>query len=172
MSHAGRSVSRRAFVLGVMGVAAGAVAGASGCAGAAADPAWSVEKDDDLPILCMEVAGGAVVASPADGWAKMDGFVQLQLGGGSIPGASIKSATTEDSGSAVRVTLDSTGVFTQDLVWTEWRLTPPAGVDLAGVGEVRVDYGDGNPVTLEELLPNDSADSAADAAPADARPVV
>lgn len=120
--------------------------------GAGRQAKWGFERDDDLPLLCMEVSGGAVVAATGDGWAPNGDFVQLHLGGGSIPGTQVKSVTSETAGTRLTVVLESGGVSTLDLVWTEWRLTPPAGVDVASVSSLFLDYGDGNAVELDQLL--------------------
>lgn len=60
--------------------------------------------------------------------------------------------TSETDGTRLTVVLESGGVSTLDLVWTEWRLTPPAGVDVASVSSLFLDYGDGNAVELDRLL--------------------
>lgn len=135
-------------------MAAAALAGCSAGSGAKAEPAakWGFERDDDLPLLCMEVSGGAVVAATGDGWAPNGDFVQLHLGGGSIPGTQVKSVTSETDGTRLTVVLESGDVSTLDLVWTEWRLTPPAGVDVASVSSLFLDYGDGNAIELDQLL--------------------
>lgn len=165
-------VTRREFLVGCAGVATLVVTGCSAGSGTKNDIAakWDFERDDDLGILGMEVAGGNVVAATGDGWAACDGFIQLQLGGGSIPGTQIKSVTSERDGSRLTVALESEGVSTRDLVWSEWRLTPPAGVDVSSVGELSVDYGDGKPVTLDKLLTWDDADAVG--ADPNGRPVV
>ena len=77
-----------------------------------------------------------MVAVSGDGWAPNGVFVQLHLGGGSIPGTQVKSVTSETDGTRLTVVLESGGVSTLDLVWTEWRLTPPAGVAVASVGSL------------------------------------
>ena len=165
-------VSRREFLAGCAAAAAILATGCSAGGATKNDIAakWSFERDDDLNILCMEVAGGSVVAATGDGWAPCDGFIQLQLGGGSIPGTQIKGVTSEKDGARLTVTLESEGVSTRDLVWSEWRLTPPAGIDVTSVSELSVDYGDGKAVTLDRLLTWDDTD-AADADP-NGRPVV
>ena len=65
-----KCVSRRDFLAGAA-MAAAALAGCSAGSGAKAEPAakWGFERDDDLPLLCMEVSGGSVVAATGDGWA-------------------------------------------------------------------------------------------------------
>ncbi len=50
-------------------------------------------KKTDLPALCMEVSGGAIVAMPGNGWKPQDEWIQLQLSGGSIPGKEIEAIT-------------------------------------------------------------------------------
>ena len=114
-----KCVSRRDFLAGAA-MAAAALAGCSAGSGAKAEPAakWGFERDDDLPLLCMEVSGGSVVAATGDGWAPNGDFVQLHLGGGSIPGTQVKSVTSETDGARLTVVLESGGVSTLDLVWT------------------------------------------------------
>ena len=74
-----KCVSRRDFLAGAA-MAASALAGCSAGSGAKAEPAakWGFERDDDLPLLCMEVSGGSVVAATGDGWAPNGDFIQLQ----------------------------------------------------------------------------------------------
>lgn len=154
-----KCVSRREFLAGAV-VAAAVLAGCSANDGTKNEPAvkWDFERDDDLPLLCMEVSGGSVVAAMGDGWAPNGDFVQLHLGGGSIPGTQVKSVTSETDGARLTVVLESGGVSTLDLVWTEWRLTPPVGVDVASVGSLCLDYGDGNAIELDRLLVPDGDD--------------
>lgn len=106
-----KCVSRRDFLAGAA-MAAAALAGCSAGSGAKAEPAakWGFERDDDLPLLCMEVSGGSVVAATGDGWAPNGDFVQLHLGGGSIPGTQVKSVTSETDGARLTVVLESVGV--------------------------------------------------------------
>ncbi len=155
-----KCVSRREFLAGAV-VAAAVLAGCSANGGTKNEPAvkWGFEQDDDLPLLCMEVSGGSVVAATGDGWAPNGDFVQLHLGGGSIPGTQVKSVTSETDGTHLTVVLESGGVSTLDLVWTEWRLTPPAGVDVASVDSLSLDYGDGNAIELDRLLVSDGDDA-------------
>ncbi len=77
-------------------------------------------QDDALSPLTMIVAGGNEVAMTGSGWAQRDGWIQLQLSGGSVPGQSIESVTQE--GSTVYVTLKKQGMTTMDLFLTEWRI--------------------------------------------------
>lgn len=110
----------------------------------AASP-WTATQDDDLNVLSMQVAGGAVVAMPGDGWAARDGFIQLQLSGGSIPGQTIDSVTQD--GEKLAVTLKSGDEPTSlDLVLTEFRLE---GGDVASVKAVSVTYANGETADLE-----------------------
>ena len=110
-----KCVSRRDFLAGAA-MAAAALAGCSAGSGAKAELAakWGFERDDDLPLLCMEVSGGSVVAATGDGWAPNGDFVQLHLGGGSIPGTQVKSVTSETDGTRLTVVLESGGVSTLD----------------------------------------------------------
>lgn len=128
----------------VTAVAATAALGTAGCdaagSGAAQTETWTAEQDDSLEVLTMEVSGGAVVAMTGNGWAQRDGFIQLQLSGGSIPGQAIESVTRE--GGALTVKLEETDEpTTLDLVLTEFRLT---GGNVEAVESVTVDYGHGS----------------------------
>ena len=143
-------MTRRSFV----GAATFAGLGIAGCgARTSADSndaaaTWVVTEDDGLDCLTMEGSGGAVVAMTGDGWAPRDGFIQLQLGGGSIPRQEIESATSDGSALTVRLKTDD-GPSTLDLVLTEYRLEPPEGFSLDRIESVAVDYGDGKPQELE-----------------------
>ena len=143
-------MTRRSFV----GAATFAGLGLAGCgARTSADSndaaaTWVVTEDDGLDCLTMEVSGGAVVAMTGDGWAPRNGFIQLQLGVGSIPGQEIESATSDGSALTVRLKTDD-GPSTLDLVLTEYRLEPPEGFSLDRIESVAVDYGDGKPQELE-----------------------
>ena len=80
-----------------MTAACGAVAAtALGCSASNdAKATWTWTQDDDLPVLCMQVSGGAIVAMPGSGWKPQDGWIQVQLSGGSIPGKEIESIIQE-----------------------------------------------------------------------------
>lgn len=107
---------------------------------------WTSTQDDSLDVLSMQVAGGNVVAMTGDGWAGRDGYVQLQLSGGSIPGQTIESVTQE--GGDLTVTLKSEGdEVSLDLLLTEYRLE---GGDPSSVERVLVDYGTGEAVEVQE----------------------
>lgn len=107
-----------------------------------ASPSWSATQDDSLDCLTMQVAGGNVVAMTGDGWTPRDGFVQLQLSGGSIPGQSIEAVWRD--GAVLNVRLGSGDKpSTLDLMLTEYRLeSSQAEVD--AVESVKVDYGNGD----------------------------
>lgn len=144
-----RSAAAGAFAaLAVAGCSRGGSAGA-----AAADAAWSAEQDDSLPILTTQVSGGNVVAMPGSAWYPMpeDGYIQLQLGGGSIPGVEIDSVTRD--GKKLLVALKThDGPQTMDLVLTEFRLEPqgPAAGTPEDIDSVTVDYGNEDVRTLEK----------------------
>lgn len=159
MAAAKKCVSRREFLAVVAATAA--LAGCSAADDTKNDIGveWDFEQDDSLSLLCMEVSGGAVVAATGDGWASNGNFVQLHLGGGSIPGTQVKSVTSEKDGARLTVVLESAGISTRDLVWTEWRLTPPTGVDAASVTSLFLDYGDGKAVELDQLLVADGEEA-------------
>ncbi len=148
MSH---TASRRSFL-----AAAAMLSASIGLAACASDsgrdtgadqdtgtsPSWSATQDDSLDCLTMQVAGGNVVAMTGDGWTPRDGFVQLQLSGGSIPGQSIEAVWRD--GAVLNVRLGSGDEpSTLDLMLTEYRLeSSQAEVD--AVESVKVDYGNGD----------------------------
>lgn len=147
-------MTRRLFI----GTAASAASllcatGLAGCNGSSSDgassnteaPAWTSTQDDTLDVLCMQVSGGAVVAMPGDGWAPRDGFVQLQLSGGSIPGQEIESVTCDGKKLTVKLKAGD-GASTLDLMLTEYRLE---GGDAASIEGVTVDYGNGEKSELD-----------------------
>ena len=88
--------------------------------------AWEFEADDSLPIMTVKVAGGNTVAAPGDYWYSRDGFVQLQLSGGSIPGEEIERVTYDAALKTLTVKLKNQGDVptTMDIALTEWRLEP------------------------------------------------
>ena len=77
-------MTRRAFVTTACTAVAATALGCSASDDAKAT--WTWTQDDDLPVLCMQVSGGAIVAMPGSGWKPQDGWIQVQLSGGSIPG--------------------------------------------------------------------------------------
>lgn len=110
------------------------------------DSSWSSTQDGSLDVLTMQVSGGNVVAMTGDGWAARDGYIQLQLSGGSIPGQTIGSVTQKDGD--LTVTLKSEGDESSlDLLLTEYRLE---GGDTSSVERVLVDYGTGEAVEIQE----------------------
>ena len=139
------AMSRRPFIvsaaaaLGALGLA-----GCSDTSGSSAAETWTATQDDSLAVLTMQVAGGNVVAMTGDGWAHRDGYVQLQLSGGTIPGQTVKSVTRD--GKKLTVVLESSGeAASLNLMLTEYRLE---GGDASAVEGVSVDYGTG---TVEDL---------------------
>lgn len=108
--------------------------------------AWEFEADDSLPIMTVKVAGGNTVAAPGDYWYPCDGFVQLQLSGGSIPGEEIERVTFDASLKTLSVELKDKGDVptTMDIALTEWRLEPPSGVKVSEVEHVKITYQDGS----------------------------
>ncbi len=143
------SMTRRQFVATAAGVAATLLATA-GCKGeqrSGGTPLWSATQDDSLPPLTFEASPGNDVALPGEGWAARDGYIQLQLAGGSIPGQKIKSVAETDG--ALTVTLETgDGPSTMDLALTEWRLEVREG-SVDGVGRVIVDHGGADVRELE-----------------------
>ena len=129
-----KSITRREFIAAASAAALAAALPACAKQAGSATP-WTFSQDDDLPVLCMEVSGGAVVAMPGDGWKQQDGWIQLQLSGGSIPEKKIEAVRQE--GDALIVALEATegDVETMDLLLTEHRLE---GGD-AGVARVVVE---------------------------------
>lgn len=147
------NLTRRTFIASAAAVvAAGAGLGLAACQTPSATEgtaAWTATPDDSLECLTVQVSGGNIVAMPGDGWAPRDGFIQLQLSGGSIPGEEIESAVSD--GGALAVKLKSgDGPSTLDLVLTEFRLEPPEGISVEKIESVTVDYGDGEPQELQK----------------------
>ncbi len=141
------NLSRRSFFgglvafAGVLGLAACGSGNGSGDAESLSE-SWSAEQDDTLACLTMQVSGGNVVAMPGDGWAPRDGYIQLQLGGSSIPGQEIEAVFREQAVLTVKLK-SSDQASTLDLVLTEYRLvSEQANID--AVESVRVDYGNGD----------------------------
>ncbi len=102
--------------------------------------AWSATQDDSLNVLSMQVSGGNVVAMTGDGWAVRDGYVQLQLSGGSIPGQTIESVIQDGSDLTVTLKSEGDGAASLDLLLTEYRLE---GGDVSSIERVLIDYGTG-----------------------------
>ena len=129
-----KHMTRRTFVA----VACGAVAAtALGCTTrGATDSTWDWEEDNDLPVLCMEVSGGAIVAMPGNGWKPQDEWIQLQLSGGSIPGKEVESIIQEGATLIVRLKKPESDMETMDLCLTEYRV---AGGDVSSVESVVVE---------------------------------
>lgn len=146
------NLTRRTFVAGAAAVvAAGAGLGLAACQTPSATEstaAWTATPDDSLECLTVQVSGGNVVAMPGDGWAPRDGFIQLQLSGGSIPGEEIESAVSDGGVLAIKLK-SGDGPSTLDLVLTEFRLVPPEGTSVEKIESVTVDYGDGEPQELQ-----------------------
>lgn len=149
------NLTRRTFVASAAAVvAAGAGLGLAACQTPSAPKgaaAWTATPDDSLECLTMQVSGGNVVAMPGDGWAPRDGFIQLQLSGGSIPGEELESAVSDGGVLAVKLK-SGDGPSTLDLVLTEFRLVPPEGVSVEKIESVTVDYGDGEPQELQKAF--------------------
>ena len=122
---------------GIVTTACTAVAAtALGCS--ASDDAkatWTWTQDDDLPVLCMQVSGGAIVAMPGCGWKPQDGWIQVQLSGGSIPGKEIKSIIQEGSTLVVQLKKPASDIETMDLRLTEYRVE---GGDVSSIESVDI----------------------------------
>lgn len=137
-----KRMTRRTFVAAACGAVAAAACGPVtatmfGCSRQdASAAAWTWEEDADLPVLCMEVSGGAVVAMPGNGWKPQDGWIQLQLSGGSIPGKEIEAIAQEGSTLVVRLKKPDSDMETMDLCLTEYRV---AGGDVSSVESVVVE---------------------------------
>lgn len=137
-----KHMTRRTFVAAACGAVAAATCGPVtammlGCAKQNADDsAWTWEEDADLPVLCMEVSGGAIVAMPGNGWKPQDEWIQLQLSGGSIPGKEIEAITQEGSTLVVRLKKPKSDMETMDLCLTEYRV---AGGDVSSVESLVVE---------------------------------
>lgn len=143
-----RNLTRRSFIsaAALATSALGATACASGQAQSSQSESWSAAQDDSLTCLTMQVSGGNVVAMPGDGWAPRDGYIQLQLGGGSVPGQEIEAMWREGSTLTVKLKSDDQP-STLDLVLTEYRLeSDQANID--AVQTVKLDDGNGS---IQEL---------------------
>lgn len=149
------NLTRRTFIASAAAVVgAGAGLGLAACktpSAAKGTAAWTATPDDSLECLTVQVSGGNVVAMPGDGWAPRDGFIQLQLSGGSIPGEEIESAVSDGGVLAVKLK-SGDGPSTLDLVLTEFRLVPPEGISVEKIESVTVDYGDGEPQELQKAF--------------------
>ena len=144
------TLSRREF-LGTFGVVLVCGAGASltGCGSSGSSPSettWTATQDDSLNVLTMQVAGGNVVAMTGAGWAPREGWIQLQLGGGSIPGQEIESVAESDGVLTVKLA-EKGDVQSMDMLLTEWRLE---GGDASSITGVTVDYGSGDVQELDK----------------------
>lgn len=106
-------MTRRAFVTTACTAVAATALGCSASDDAKAT--WTWTQDDDLPVLCMQVSGGAIVAMPGSGWKPQDGWIQVQLSGGSIPGKEIKSIIQEGSTLVVQLKKPASDIETMDL---------------------------------------------------------
>lgn len=94
---------------------------------------WEIVKDDSLPCLTTQVAGGNVVAMPGDGWIARDGYIQVQLSGSSTDTRKVSLGV---EGSTLVVYLWGSGeATTLDLVSTEYRA---AGGDASSINKVIV----------------------------------
>lgn len=137
-----KHMTRRTFVAAACGAVAAAACGPVtatmlGCAKQNADDsAWTWEEDADLPVLCMEISGGAIVAMPGNGWKPQGEWIQLQLSGGSIPGKEIEAITQEGSTLVVRLKKPKSDMETMDLCLAEYRV---AGGDVSSVESVVVE---------------------------------
>ena len=94
---------------------------------------WEIAKDDSLPCLTTQVAGGSAVAMPGDGWIARDGYIQVQLSGSSTD--TRKVSVGMEGGTLILYLWGSGDATTLDLVSTEYRV---AGGDVSAVDEVVV----------------------------------
>ncbi len=141
------NLSRRTFIGSLAGFASAlslAACGSSDESNSTESPSesWSVEQDDELACLTVQVSGGNVVAMPGDGWAPREGYIQLQLSGSSIPGQEIEAVYRERAVLTVKLK-ESDQASTLDLLLTEYRLVSDQ-VNIDAVGTVKVDYGNGD----------------------------
>ena len=141
------NLSRRSFIGSLAGFASAlglAACGSSDESNGTESPSesWSVEQDDELACLTVQVSGGNVVAMPGDGWAPREGYIQLQLSGSSIPGQEIEAVYRERAVLTVKLK-ESDQASTLDLLLTEYRLVSDQ-VNIDAVGTVKVDYGNGD----------------------------
>lgn len=92
---------------------------------------WEIAKDDSLPCLTTQVAGGSVVAMPGDGWIARDGYIQVQLSGSSTD--TRKVSVGVEGGTLVLNLRGSGDATTLDLVCSEYRV---AGGDVPSINKV------------------------------------
>lgn len=128
-----KHMTRRAFVTTACTAVAATALGCSASDDAKA--AWTWTQDDDLPVLCMQVSGGAIVAMPGSGWKPQDDWIQVQLSGGSIPGKEIESITQEGSTLVVKLKKPTSEIETMDLRLTEYRVE---GGDVSSIESVDI----------------------------------
>ena len=128
-----KHMTRRAFVATACTAVAATALGCS--ASNDSETTWSWRQDDDLSVLYMQVSGGAIVAMPGSGWKPQDGWIQVQLSGGSIPGKEIESITQEGSTLVVQLKKPASDIETMDLRLTEYRVE---GGDVSSVESVDI----------------------------------
>ena len=137
-----KHMTRRTFVAAACGAVAAAACGPVtatmlGCAKQNADDsAWTWEEDADLPALCMEVSGGAIVAMPGNGWKPQDEWIQLQLSGGSIPGKEIEAITQEGSTLVVRLKKPKSAMWLAAMFRASNRSWSKTRVSVSGLSSV------------------------------------
>lgn len=138
------------FVLGACGAALlFALVALAGCSSSASEE-WACEQDASLDVLTKEASDGSTTAYLGDAWAVRDGYIQLQLSGGSIPGWQVESVLRD--GDVLTVTASKEGdIETMDLMLVEYRLTGPG--DASEIKAVKVDWGKGDVQEAQQLEP-------------------
>lgn len=116
--------------------------------GAEEEGGWGIVKDDSLPCLTTQVAGGSVVAMPGDGWIARDGYIQVQLSGSSTD--TRKVSVGVEGGTLVLNLWGPGDATTLDLFCSEYRV---AGGDTSSINKVVVRNAvAGSERTLEKAL--------------------
>lgn len=96
---------------------------------------WMWVQDEELDVLSMQVAGGAVVAMPGNGWKPQDGWIQVQLSGGSVPGKEIEKIWQEGRTLVVKLKNPNSIAETMDIRLTEFRVS---GGDVSSIESVEI----------------------------------
>lgn len=126
-------LSRRTFL---MLTSASIASLAFGCkASEKSNSEWMWAQDDELDVLSMQVAGGAIVAIPGNGWKPQDGWIQVQLSGGSVPGKEIEKIWQEGSTLVVKLKKPSSIAETMDIRLTGFRVS---GGNVSSIDSVEI----------------------------------
>lgn len=86
-------------------------------------PEWIATKDDSLKNLTFEVTKGNSISLPGTGWKRCDGYIHLQLSGGSIPERKITKVKQKKGTLTVYVDSGNSDVQSMDLMLTQYKIT-------------------------------------------------